>query len=436
MRVSLNIFLISCSTCISAFAPATQAMDLKSILVEVSKSDPSIAARAASVDQADARVDEAKAGYYPRIVANGAIERRKLIIGGDASEDQTFTAKSLGADAKLGLFRGFQTTNSVKLRKEELLSSRYVLRGTEASILFDAVSAYAAVLRDRRIIESNQQQVDLIRTQLKATQTRLARGEATKTDVSQAEARLAVSMAGRIGAQEALEVSESDFRRVVGQAPESLMPLPDINNMPASLDEAQGLAQVENPSLAAAKANVKAADHSIGFSKGFLLPSVDAVVGIDYLSGGVANLFTGALPEDRRAIYGGVQAEVPIFQGGSEYAGIRRAKAFLAQRKFELVAEERRIADLVSQSWAQWTGARSTIEAARAAVAANERAAEGVRRESISGNRTILDVLDAQRELLEARVGLERALHDEYVARAGLMGAVGRLRPESFASTQ
>jgi outer membrane protein len=436
MRLLMHIFLITCSTYIFLLGPAAAAMDLKSILMDVAKSDPSIAARAAGVDQADARVDEARAGYFPRIVANGAIERRKLMIGGDATADQTFTAKSLGADAKLGLFRGFQTKNSVLLRKEERSGSQYALRGTEAAILFDVVGAYAAVLRDRRIVESNAQQVELIRAQLKATQTRLARGEATKTDVSQAEARLAVSLAGRIGAQEALEVSESDFRRVVGQAPESLAPLPNIANVPASLDEAQLLALAENPSLAAAKSNVKAAEHGVGFSKGFLLPSIDAIAGVDFLAGGVANLFTGALPEDRKAVYGGVQAEVPIFQGGSEYAGIRRAKAFLAQRKSELVAEERRIADLVAQSWAQWSGARSTIEAAQSAVAANERAAEGVRRESISGNRTILDVLDANRELLEARVALDRAVHNEYLARAGLSGAVGRLRPENFASVQ
>jgi outer membrane protein len=410
--------------------------DLRTVLADISKTSPALIAREATVTQQEIRIEEARAGYFPTALANAAIERRRLEVGGAAGQSSSFTAKSLGVEARLPLFRGFQTVNSVKLRKAELESGRATFRGAQTSLLFDAVNSYLDVSSTRKILKFNEKQVELIQGQLSATRTRLAKGEATKTDESQAEARLAVATAGRVAAQEALLVSESDYKRIVGQAPDDLAPAPAINNMPTSLEEAQTLAFTDSPEIAAAKANEVAATHGVAFSKGFLYPSVDAVAGVDYLAGGVANLFTGALPEDRKAFYGGVQAQVPLYQGGSEYAGIKRAKAFLDQRKAERDQVERTVAGQVSQAWVQWSGAKATIDSARAAVIANEKAAEGVRRESIGGNRTILDVLDAQRELLDARVGLERATRNEYVARAALMGAIGRLEPQNFATAQ
>lgn len=412
------------------------AVDLKSVLESVEKTNPDIFVKSAIAAQAEARLDEAHAGYYPTLIANGAIERRKLDVGGDAGGTSTFTAKSVGIEAKLPIFRGFQTQNSNRIRKAELDSANATQKGTEQSVLFDATNAYVLVSRDRRITQINQAQVDLIRDQLKGTQTRLARGEATRTDVNQAEARLSVAIAGRVAAQEALEISESEYRRTIGQSPETLAPLPTINNFPASLEEAQTLALNENPALIAAKSNEFAAEKGINFAKGYLYPNIDVVAGVDYLSGGVANLFTGALPNDRKAYFGGVQAQVPLFQGGSEYAKIRGAKAFLNQRKAEHMATERRVADNVAQSWVQLTGARSIIDATRAAVAASEKAADGVRREAIGGNRTVLDVLDAQNELLNARTALERAVHSEYLARAALMANIGRLNSKNLSAAQ
>jgi outer membrane protein len=412
------------------------AADLKSVLETVEKTNPDIFVKSAVADQAEARLDEARAGYYPTLSANGAVERRKLVVGSAEADTSTFTAKSVGIEAKLPVFRGFQTQNSTRIRKAELDSANATQKGTEQSVLFDATNAYVLVSRDRRITQINQSQVDLIREQVKGTQTRLARGEATRTDVSQAEARLAVAIAGRAAAQESLEISESQYRRAIGQSPETLAPLPTINNFPASLDEAQTLALNESPALVAAKANEVAAEKGIGFAKGYLYPDVDVVAGVDYLSGGVSNLFTGALPNDRKAYFGGVQAKMPLFQGGSEYARIRGAKAFLNQRKAERLTAERRVADDVAQSWVQLNGARSIIEATRTAVNASEKAADGVRREAIGGNRTVLDVLDAQNELLNARTAYERAVHSEYVARAAVMANIGRLSAKNLGAAQ
>ncbi len=431
MKYMANLmFLTGISSLSLLFFPAA-AMDLKSLMEEASKTNPDIAAQDAAVGQFKARLDEARAGFFPIIKADGAVERRRLDTGGEGGS-QTFTAKSAGIQAKQPIFRGFQTTSSVDLRKSELASRQGELAGTRQAILLDVVTGYVNVIKDRNILVHYDNLANLVRGQLTATRKRLARGEATRTDESQAEARLAFAVAGLAGAQEALKLSESDFARIVGQLPETLEPLPPINNVPASREDAQALAQSESPRIASAIANEKAAKHGIKFARGFLLPSIDAVAGIDYLSGGVSNLFTGALPNDRKAFYGGVQAEVPIFQGGAEYAGVRRAKEQLNQRRFERISAEREVVDQVNRAWAQWEGAQAVIAATRQAVVASEKAAEGVRRESEGGNRTVLDVLDAQRELLDARVALERAIASEYVARAALLGSIGRLSPQNF----
>jgi outer membrane protein len=413
---------------------AAIALDLKSVLDEVSKSNPDINAEEAAVGQSKARLDEARAGYYPTIKADGAIERRKLDVGG-AGGSQTFTAKSVGVQAKQAIFKGFQTRSSVRLRGSELTSRQSELAGTRQATLLDAVTGYVNVLKDRNIFTHYQSLHGLVQGQLDGTRKRLSRGEATRTDEHQAEARVAFASAGLASAQEALRVSESDFAAVTGQMPETLAPLPVINNLPTSQEDAVLLAQRESPKIASAAALETAAKHNITFARGFLLPSVDAVGGIDYLSGGVSNLFTGALPNDRKAYYGGLQMEVPIFQGGAEYAGVRRAKEQLNQRRAERISAERDVTDQVKRAWAQLEGAQASIVASRQAVAASEKASDGVRREAVGGNRTLLDVLDAQRELLDAQVVLERSVANEYIARAALLGAIGRLAPQNFGTT-
>jgi len=222
-------------------------------------------------------------------------------------------------------------------------------------------------------------------------------------------------------------VSASAFEAVSGQPASDVPELPRLAPLPPTLEEAIAMAQHQSPRLASAKNTVDAAKQGIDFAKGALAPQIDAVAGYEILTGGVANLFSGKLPQDRSATYAGVTARIPIFQGGREYAEIRRSEALYGQRMAQLAATQRSVVDEVTAAWARWTAAVATIEAAREAVLANEQAADGVAKEALGGSRTTLDVLDAQNELLSARVSLERAVRNEFVARASVLAVIGLL---------
>lgn len=390
-------------------------------------SNPEIEAQRSAVRVVEERLKAARGSYLPTLEANGLVQRRKLDVKKGGPGDTTFTAGQASVDARWRMFDGFRTDNAVDVAEAELDSGRAVLDSTINEVLFELVARSANLQRDRKVQVYAQQQFEAISEQLKATSRRLEFGDATRTDENQAQARLATSSAGVLAAQEELSVSTAEFEEIARRPADTVPALPRLAMMPGSLEEARQIALAENPRIRAAKATAEAARQGIDFAKGALAPTVDAVAGYEYLTGGVANLFTGQLPQDRSALYGGLEVRVPIFQGGKEYAEIRRAKALKDQRLAQVEQTSRRVDQEITAGWSRWKSAMATIDAAERAVQANERAADGVRKEAIGGNRTLLDVLDAQNELLAARVALERAVRNEFVARATVLALLGRL---------
>lgn len=407
---------------------------MQELVRSVIEENPQIAAQRNAVRVIEARLAAAKGNYLPTLEANGLVQRRQLDVKKGGPGDTTFTAGQASVDVRWRMFDGFRTENGVDVAQAELDSGRAVLDGTISEVLYALLTATANIHRDRKVEQYARQQNDAIGEQLKATTRRLEFGDATRTDENQAQARLALSEAGVLAAQEELLVSSAEFEEVSKRPAGDVPQLPRLPNLPASVEEARQAALTDSPRIRAAKANAEAAREGVNFARGALAPTVDAVAGYEYLTGGVANLFTGELPQDRSALYGGLEVRVPIFQGGKEYAEVRRAKAVKDQRAAQIEQETRRVDQEVVSGWARWKSALATIDAAQKAVAANEKAAEGVRKESIGGNRTLLDVLDAQNELLAARVTYERAVRNEFVARAALLATLGRLNPALFAT--
>lgn len=410
---------------------AAQELDMRGLAQTVIETNPRVQAQRAAVDALEARLKSARAGYYPSLQASGVSQRRQLTIHG-AQGDQAFTVGQADVEARLPLFDGFRTPNTVKVAEAELESGRAVLDATVQEILLQLLTASADLKRDRLIRDYSQKQYDAIADQLRATSRLLEFGEATRTDENQAKARLAISQANIFAADEELGSSAAAFEAVSGQPAAAAPPVPELPPIPPSLEEARALAN-NSPAVRSAKNTAEAAGKAVNVARGALAPQVDLVGGYEYLTGGVANLFTGRLPNDRSALYGGVEARVPIFQQGKEYAEIERAKAVKNQRLQQVAATLRDTTQDVETAWARWKSSMATIDAARQAVAANEQAAEGVRREALGGgSRTVLDVLNAQSELLQARATLERALRNEYVARASLLATLGLLNIQTL----
>ncbi|WP_439567408.1 TolC family protein [Sphingopyxis sp.] len=407
-----------------AIAPSST---MAALARQVIISNPEIAAQRQQVKITEARLQAAEAGYLPTIEANGTVQRREIDIkNGSSTNDARYTAGQAGIEARLRFYDGDRTYNSVKIAKAELEAASAGLDAITSDILLEMLTSAADVHLNRKILQYSQAQSEAIGEQLRATSRRLEFGEATRTDEELARARLATSQAGVLAATEELGVDGHRFRNVSGQSGTMVPPLPPLAPIPSSLAAAQKAALENEPRLRAARLNAQAGKSGVKFAVGALLPQLDAVSGYDYLTGGATNTFTGKYPDDRSSLYYGLELRVPIFLP-RDHAEVRRARAVRDQRLSQTDIAVRTVAEDVASSWTRWQSAKSTITAAEAAVAATQEAAEGIKKEAVGGNRTLTDVLNAQNELLSARVTLERAHRNEFVARASLLAATGRL---------
>lgn len=408
-------------------APSSTMDALARVVVET---NPEIAAQRQQVRLARARIQTAEAGYLPTVEARGLVQKRQIDVKDGGPGDARFVAGLGSVEARVRVYDGDRTYNAVQVAKSELAAAQAALDGVTSDVLLELLTSAADVHSDRRIRQFSQLQSDAIAEQLRATARRLEFGESTRTDENLAKARLATAQAGILGATEALNVSGNRFRAVSGQSATVVPPLPALAALPGSLLQAQEIAGDVSPRIRVAQHNADAGKKGVNFSKGALFPQLDAVGGYEYLTGGVANLFTGKIPDDRSALFGGIELNVPIFQPRN-FAEIRRARAVRDQRLAQTVFAERTVEEEVATAWTRWQSAKSTIIAAQGAVEAIAAAAEGIKKESIGGNRTLAEVLDAQNELLTARITLERATRNEFVARASVLAATGNLTADT-----
>ncbi|MBP6434082.1 MAG: TolC family protein [Sphingorhabdus sp.] len=404
---------------------------MESLARDVVGTHPEIEAQRQQIRIAKSRMQAAESGYLPTVVANGIVQKREIDVKSGGNGDARFIAAQASVEARVRFYDGDRTHNAIQVAKAELESAEAAMEAKVSDILLELLSAAADVHLNRKVKQFSELQSEAIGEQLRATSRRLEFGESTRTDENLAKARLATSQAGILAVTEQLNVDGYRFRAVSGQSGTIVPPLPQLAQMPGSLAEAQSTALEQSPRLQAARLNAQAAAKGVNLAAGALLPQVDAVGGYEYLTGGVANLFTGKLPDDRSALYGGIEVRVPVFQP-RDFAEIRRARAVRDQRLAMTDFGARTVAQEVASSWTRWQSAKSTIVTAQEAVVAIEKAAEGIRKESVEGNRTLSDVLNAQNELLAARITLERAARNEFVARAGLLASIGKLDVEAI----
>jgi outer membrane protein len=423
-------FLLSVAAMLSAVSvmPMASAETLEEALALAYAGNPELAAQRANLRTLDEEIAIAKSGYRPQAGSQIQVNRSSTNPSGSGSFGST--NQNYEASVSQPLFRGYRTRANVKSANSTIFASREQLRGTEQSILFDAVSAYMDVIRDMAVVKLTQNQVEVLRRQLQATKDRFRVGELTRTDVAQSEARLSQADSQRIAAEGQLTISRDSYQRVVGQEPGTLSK-PTIPALPATVDEAVSIATSENPRLVGAKYVEEAAQHDVKAAKGAVLPSADATAGIsrsDRSNNG--NQVFGSSASTSANI--GAQVSIPFYQSGAEYARVRQAKQRASQRRLEISVAERQVIEQARNAWAQYRTAQANIAAQQSAVRANEVAAEGVRQEQTVGSRTILDVLDAEQELLNARVQLVLADRNAAVASYGVLASIGRLDVKSL----
>jgi outer membrane protein len=396
-------------------------------LVQAYQNNPSLNAQRALLRATDESVPQALSGYRPKIsiTANGgdnytSVESRS---GGTTSTSVTpYVSRGVGAAATETLFNGFQTANKVRQAESQVMGERETLRVTTQQVLLDAATAYMNLLRDQAILELNRRNVEVLTEQLKQTRDRFQVGEVTRTDVAQAESRLAAARSSLLGAQSNVDTSQANYRRVIGVAPGKLAPGTPVDRLsPPTLGGAVALGEQQSPSVLAAMYGVDTAALAVKISEGALYPNLGVTASVSQNWEPTYNVNQQFLA----SLVG--QLTVPIYQGGGEYAAIRQSKESLGQQRLNLDVNRDQARATVVQSWGQLEAAKAQIEATTAQVNAAVIALDGVRQEAIAGERTTLDVLNAQQELVNARVALVTAQHDRVVASYTLLAAVGGL---------
>ena len=321
------------------------------------------------------------------------------------------------------VFDGFRTYNGVRQAESQTLGARESLRTTEQNILLQGATFYMNVLRDSAIVNLRASNIKVLEEQLRQTRDRFQVGEVTRTDVAQAEASLATSRSDYAAAQAALQGSIASFRQTIGIEPKKLEPASSVERLlPKRLGEAVEVSQVEHPVIAAALHQVDVVALGVKVAEGALYPTATI--------NGSVNRSLDSLGQTGAKSFAGIvsgQLNVPIYQGGAEYASIRQAKEQLSQARLQADLQRDGIRANVVTVWGQLETAKAQLISGQAAVTAAEIALNGIREEAKVGQRTTFDVLNAQQVLLNTRVSLVTAQRDRVVFSYSVLSAMGRL---------
>lgn len=395
---------------------------LQEALVEAYNSNPALLAERARLRATDEELARANSGWRPSVTINGSASISEDYTSGTRQTD----AWSASIVATQPLYEGGRVSAQRDLAKAQIRAGRAGLAGIEASVLLGTVSAYMDVVRDSAVVQLSRRQVEVLDRERQASQDRFDVGEITRTDVAQAEARLSGARTALIQAEAQLEASRSAFIRVVGRAPADLEAAPRQPAVPRTLDDAVASALALNPSLVAARESQLASEAAVDLATSALLPNVSLEGRYTRGETDREGVALGDISDTDSASIG-IGASVPLYQGGGEYAAIRQAKQTNSQNRLLATQTEREAVEDVTNAWEALEAARSSIRSAEDQVRAAEIAFEGVRQEAEVGARTTLDTLNAEQELLNARVTLITNQRNEYVAAYSLLAAMGRL---------
>ena len=404
-------------------------------LVQAYQNNPSLNAQRASLRATDEAVPQALSGYRPKvsITASGGINYsstlsetvNQAVFPNSVSYSnlgRDFGSRGAGITATQTLFNGFQTANKTRQAESQVMGARETLRVTEQQVLLDAATAYMNLLRDEAILALNRSNVEVLTEQLKQTRDRFNVGEVTRTDVAQAESRLAAGRSALLGAQSNYVTSQANYRRVIGVEPGQLAPGTPVDRLsPPTLPGAITAGETQSPSVLAAAYGVDIAELAVKISEGALYPNLALTASAAKNYDPLYNV----RKQTTASVLGSLT--IPLYQGGAEFSAIRQSKETVGQQRLNLDVNRDQARATVVQSWGQLDAAKAQIEATTAQVNAAEIALNGVREEARVGQRTTLDVLNAQQELVNARVALVTAQHDRVVASYTLLAAVGGL---------
>ena len=408
---------------------------IEAALVRAYQNNPQLNAQRAQVRFTDENVPQALSGYRP-----------KVAVTASAGYQYTDTLSTQGGNATTPGKDQYSRRQSAAQRRrhrhadalqrpadreqdqgggEPGFRRARSLAGARTDRAAQAATIYMDYLRDSAIVEVQKSNVRVLEQTLKQTRDRFNVGEVTRTDVAQSEAQLAAGKTQLLTAEANLKTTRSNFRRIIGNEPENLAPGSPVDRfLPGTLPAAVELGLTQNPNVTAAMFGIDVSYLQVKVAEGALLPTVT-------LQASVQQSYEQSLIQYRSFGASAItQLSVPIYQGGAEYSLIRQSKETVAQQRLVLDQTRDQTRANVVTAWGQLVAGKAQVQSAQSQVAASEIALNGVREEAKAGQRTTLDVLNAQQALVNARVALVTAQHDRVVASYSVLNTIGRLSPQ------
>jgi outer membrane protein len=414
------------ATCVAFATGPASAESLPEALAKAYQSNPELNAERARQRATDENVPQALAGYRPQIIASlsAGLQAVRNLLPNNTVQSATLKPWQIGVTVTQTLFNGFKTANSVRVAELQVQSGREALRNVGQGVLLDAVTAYTNVLANQSLVEAQRSNVEFLRETLRITQRRLKNGDVTETDTAQAEARLSRGLSDLNAAEVNLAISQATYTQVIGNPPAQLRPAQTVDRfVPPSRDDAISMAFKEHPAVMAAGFDVDVASTSIRVAESSLMPSVTVQGSVSRSRDTDSTLTTTAT--DQASIIG--QINQPIYDGGTAASQTRQAKEVAAQSRLVLDQVRNQARTAAVSAWVANEGAKIAVAASESEVRAATIALEGVRKEALGGQRTTVDVLNSQQDLISAKARLIGAQRDRVIASYTLLSAVGRL---------
>lgn len=401
------------------------AQSLEDALAQAYSNNPALAAQRARQRAVDESVPQALSGYRPTVRATADITRNasnSTFQGGETGSENN--AKSVGISATQPLYDA-TVGPAVRRAERTVEAQRATVLANEQQILLNAAGAYLDVVQNQAVLELQANNEQVLRRQLDAARDRFRVGEYTRTDVSQSESRLAASIAARISAEGTLQASRATYERVVGSMPGKLKAPKPKFKLPATLDEVVEMARSNNPSVLSATYTEAAQREAVDQQFGRLLPSANLSAQANRTIDAGRSSGIDIKRQDGAQLT--AQITIPLYQAGLPEALTREAKHTANQARLQIDDTRRQAVEAAISAWQGLQAARASIESYNSQIRAAEIALEGVRQEAQVGSRTVLDVLNQEQELLNARVNLVRAQRTEMVQAFTVLGAIGQL---------
>ena len=418
--------------CIGIAANAAWAESLPEALAKAYQSNPQLNAERARQRATDENVPQALAGYRPQIVAGlgAGLQAVRDLLPGNTVQSATLKPWTIGLTVTQTLFNGFKTANSVRVAELQVQAGREALRNVGQGVLLDAATVYTNVLANQSLVEAQRANVAFLQETLGIVQKRLNAGEVTPTDTAQAEARLSRGRADLNAAEVSLAVSQATYTQVIGNSPSQLRPAETVDRyLPRSRDEATEFAFRQHPAVMAASFDVDVASTTIRVAESSLLPTITLQGSVSRSRDSDPTL--GSFGTDQASILG--QMNAPIYDGGTGASQTRQAKELAAQSRLVLDVVRSQARTAAIGAWAANEGAKIAVAASESEVRAATVALQGVQREAQGGQRTTLDVLNSQQDLILAKARLIGAQRERVIASYAVVSAIGRLDVKTLA---